>query len=217
VEAFEPQILGDLKFEGRLQGPLKDPTLEGDLNASNVLLHDEPLGVMSGHLLFSPTEVKFENGALVAAQGGPAKCTNSAPRHARAAEGRLDATVERISGDTVIAAAGLPIGQKFFSGDVSGEAHLTGLPGAPKGTATINLINGTISGQTAELAAASLVFDGNSMRLDRAEVRLPKGRLTADGGMDVNKYAFQVRGGGGNVDFVVLGNDRQAATVVVRR
>src|SRR5262249_8633492 len=110
VEAFEPQILGDIKFEGRLQGPFKDPTLEGDLNATNVLLHDEPLGAISGHLLFSPTDVKFENGALVAANGGSAKFTYSAPRDAQAAEGRLDATVERISGDTLIAAAGMPIG-----------------------------------------------------------------------------------------------------------
>src|SRR5262249_60280192 len=58
IEAFEPQILGDFKFEGRLQGQLKDPTLEGDLNASDVLLHDEPLGPISGHILFSPTAGK---------------------------------------------------------------------------------------------------------------------------------------------------------------
>src|SRR5215510_11829336 len=215
VEAFEPQILGDFKFEGRLQGPLKDPTLEGDLNVSNVLLHDEPLGAISGHLLFSSTEVKFENGALVAAQGGSAKFTYSAPRDARAAEGRLDAMVERISGDTLIAAAGLPVGQKFFSGDLSGEAHLTGLPGAPKGTATINLINGTISGQTAELAVASLVFDGNSMRLNRAEVRLPQGRLTADGDMDLNSYAFQVKGRVENLDLAALANAAEAANLSV--
>ncbi|HMB28057.1 MAG TPA: AsmA-like C-terminal region-containing protein, partial [Blastocatellia bacterium] len=215
VEAFEPQILGDFKFEGQLQGPLKGLTLEGELNASNVLLHDEPLGAISGHLLISPTEVKFENGALVAANGGSAKFTYSAPRDARAAEGRLDATVERVSGDTLIAAAGLPIGQKFFSGDLSGEAHLTGLPGAPKGTATINLINGTIGGQTTELAAASLVFDGNSMRLDRAEVRLPQGRLTADGDMDLNSYAFQAKGRVENLDLAALANAAEAANLAV--
>src|SRR5262245_17650169 len=215
VEAFEPQILGDFKFEGRLQGPFKDPKLEGDLNASNVLLHDEPLGAVSGHLLFSPTEVKFENGALVASNGGSAKFAYSAPRDARGPEGRLDATVERISGDTLIAAAGLPIGQKFFSGDISGEAHLAGLPGAPKGTATINLINGVIGGQTAELAAASMVFDGNSIRLDRAEVRLPQGRLAADGDMDLNSYAFQVKGRVENLDLAALANAAEGANLGV--
>src|SRR5262249_12244578 len=215
VEAFEPQILGDLKFEGRLLGSLKDPTLEGDLNASNVLLHDELLGAISGHLSFSPTEVKFENGALAAAQGGSAKFTYLAPRDARAAEGRLDATVERISGDTVIAAAGLPIGQKFFSGDISGEAYLTGLPGAPKGTASINLINGVIGGQTAELAAASLVFDGNSMRLNRAEVRLPQGRLTAAGDRAIKRYRFLAKGRGQDTDFARPANAAEAANLAV--
>ncbi|HEY6400158.1 MAG TPA: translocation/assembly module TamB domain-containing protein, partial [Blastocatellia bacterium] len=213
IEAFEPQILGDLKFEGRMQGPFKDPTLEGELNASNVSLHDEPLGAISGHLLFSPTEVKFENGALVAAGGGAAKFTYSAPRDARGAEGRLDATVERISGGTLIAAAGTPTGQKFFSGDISGEAHLTGLPGAPKGTATINLINGMIGGQSAELAAASLVFDGNHMRLSRAEVRLPQGKFTADGDMDLNSYAFQVKGRVENLDLAGIVNAAEAANL----
>ncbi|HKQ89161.1 MAG TPA: translocation/assembly module TamB domain-containing protein [Blastocatellia bacterium] len=215
VEAFEPQILGAFRFEGRLQGPFKDPTLEGDLNASNVLLHDESLGALSGHLSLSPTEVKFENGTLVAAQGGSAKFTYSAPRDTKATEGRLDATIERISGDTLIAAAGLPVGQKFFSGDISGEAHLTGLPRAPKGTAAINLINGTIGGQTAEMAAASLVFDGNSMRINRAEVRLPQGTLTADGAMDLNSYAYQATGRVENLDLAALANAAETPNLAV--
>ncbi|HEU0185788.1 MAG TPA: translocation/assembly module TamB domain-containing protein, partial [Blastocatellia bacterium] len=215
IEAFEPQILGDFKFEGRLQGPFKAPKLEGDLNASNVSLHDELLGAISGHLSFSPTEVKFENGALVAAGGGSAKFTYSAPRDAQGAEGRLDATVERISGDTLIAAAGLPVGQKFFSGDISGEVHLTGLPGAPKGTATINLINGMIGGQSAELAAASLVFDGNSLRIDRAEARLPQGRLTADGDMDLNSYAFKVKARVENLDLAGIVKAAEAPNLAV--
>jgi outer membrane protein assembly complex protein YaeT len=213
IETFEPQILGDFRFEGRLQGSFKDPTLEGDLNASNVLLHDESLGAISGHLLFSPTEIKFENGALVAASGGSAKFTYSAPRDARGVEGRLDATVERISGDTLIAAAGLPTGQKFFSGDVSGEAHLTGLPGATKGTATINLINGMIGGQTVELTRAGLIFDGNSMRLNRAEVRMSQGRFTADGDLDLNSYVFQVKGRVENLDLAGLVNAADAANL----
>ncbi|HKQ76220.1 MAG TPA: translocation/assembly module TamB domain-containing protein [Blastocatellia bacterium] len=213
VESFEPQILGDFKFEGRLQGPFKDPTLEGDLNASNVLLHDEPLGALSGHLSFSPTELKFENGALAAVNGGSAKFTYSAPRDALATEGRLDATIERISADTVIAAAGLPPGQKFFSGDISGDAHLTGLPDSPKGTATINLIDGVIGGQPAELTRASLLFDRNSVRLNRAEARLPQGRLTADGEMDLKRYDFQVKGRVENLDLAALVNAQETANL----
>src|SRR5262245_33564393 len=213
VEAFEPQILGDLKFEGRMQGPFKDPTFEGDLNASNVLIHDEPLGAISGHLSFSPSEVKLENGALAAPNGGSAKFSYSAPRDALAREGRLDATVERISADTLIGAAGLPPGQQFFSGNISGEAHLTGLPDAPKGTATINLIDGVIGGQTAELAAASLVFDGSRARLSRAEARLPQGRLTADGDMDLKSYVFQVKGRVKNLDLAALVNASETANL----
>jgi outer membrane protein insertion porin family len=215
VESIEPQILGDFKFEGRLQGPLKDPSLEGDLNASNVLLHDEPLGSLSGHVSFTPAEVKFENGALAAANGGSVKFSYAAPRDAMATGGRLDVTMDRISGDTLIAAAGLPPGQKFFSGDLSGEAHLTGLPSAPKGSAAINLINGTIGGQAAELATASMVFDGNSARIDRAEVRLPQGKLTAGGDIDLNTYVFQVKGRVENLDLGAAASAAELATLAV--
>src|SRR5262249_17205896 len=83
------------------------------------------------------------------------------------------------------------------------------------GTATINLINGMIGGQIAELTRASLVFDGSSARLNHAEAHLPQGRLTADGNMDLNSYVFQIKGRVENLDLAALVNAYEIANLVV--
>jgi outer membrane protein assembly complex protein YaeT len=206
LEDYEPQITGDLKFEGRVTGALKNPTIEGDLNAGSIALHDELVGSLRGHLLFSPAEVRFENGLLTATNNGTLKFNYSAPRDKIATEGRLDATLDRMLVDTLIVAAGLPSGQKLISGELSGEAHLTSLPESPQGTVTASLVNGLIAGQTAELATANLVLDGQTARLDRAEVRLPQGHLVTNGSLDLKNNTFQLQGSADSVDLSGLVN-----------
>ncbi len=201
---YEPQLVGDLKFEGRLTGPIKNPTIDADLNAASILLHDELLGSLTGHLLFSPAEVRLDNGLLTAANNGTVKFSYAAPRNKLATEGRLDAALDRIPVDTLIAAAGLPIGQKLISGDISGQAHLTALPAAPQGTVTVNLVDGVIAGQAAELATANLVLDGQTARIDRAEVRLSQGHLVANGSLDLKRNTFQLQGKADSINLGVL-------------
>ena len=200
LEDYEPQITGELKIEGQITGTLKDPTIEGSLKAASISLHDELLGSLSGQLLLSPTEVRFDNGLLTATNNGTLKFNYLAPRDKLATEGHLDATLDRISVDSMIAAAGLPVGQRLISGEVSGEAHLTALPANPQGTLTLNLINGVISGQTTEMAIVNLVLDGQTARLDRAEVRLPQGHILANGSLDLKTNIFQLQGKAESVD-----------------
>ncbi len=201
---YEPRIAGDLKFEGRITGMLKDPTIEGDLNAVSVSLHKVLLGSLTGRLLFSPKEVRFENGLLTADNNGTLKFSYAAPLDKIATEGRLDAALDRISVDTLIAAAGLPSGQKLISGELSGQAQLTALPESPRGTVTVNLVTGMIAGQTAELATANLILDDQTARIDRAEIRLPQGHLIANGSLDLKSNIFQLQGKADSVDLHAL-------------
>jgi hypothetical protein len=204
VEGYQPQIAGELKVEGRITGKLSDPTIEGNLNASSISLHDELLGSLTGRLLFSPTEVRLEDWLLTATNNGTVKLNYEAPRDQIATEGRLDATLERISVDTLFAAAGLSRGQKLISGELSGEAHLTSLPASPQGVVNIKLLNGTIGGQTAELATANLIIDGQTVRLDRTEIRLPQGLVVANGSLDLKSNSFQLQGKAESVDLGAL-------------
>jgi outer membrane protein assembly complex protein YaeT len=194
ITDYEPQIIGDLKFDGRLSGQLDEATIEGDLTAATVGLRDAILGALTGHLLVSPVEVRIEKGVITALNGGSAKFDLVTPLDSKAASGKLDAVVDRINLENILAALGSPNANQFISGDVSGEAHLTGLPGALNGAAQFNLINGTIAEQPAQLAAATLKFDQRNVLLERLEVQLPQSHMTASGEMNIDDYSFKVRG-----------------------
>jgi outer membrane protein assembly complex protein YaeT len=193
-EKYEPRIFGDFSFNGTITGPIEDPTVAGDLNASSVGLRDEILGSLTGRVLLSPAEIRFEQAVLTAANGGTASINYAAPRAEAATDGRLDATLERIDIDAIIAAAGLPSQREFITGEVSGEAHLTGLPAAPRGNVTLNLVNGRIAGQTPESAVAVANFDNQTVRIERVEVRFTDGRIFSTGTIAIETKEFQFQG-----------------------
>jgi outer membrane protein insertion porin family len=211
---YKPRLAGAFSFEGSVTGSITDPAIEGDLKAADVGMRERTIGSLSGHVRLTPTDVAFENGILAVADGGTAKFSYAAPRAAVATDGRLDATLDRINVETLTAAAGLESQQKFISGILSGEAHLTGLPGSPTGTATVNLLDGTLAGQTADLATANLVFDGKTAKLERSEIRLAQGQLIANGNFDLKTNDFQLQGNADNVDLGQLTASLNVATVV---
>jgi outer membrane protein assembly complex protein YaeT len=200
LQPYDPKLAGDFSFKGRLAGPLDDPTIEGDLNASQVGVLGDTLGALTGHVRVTPTDVAFEGGTLAAANGGTAKFEYAAPRAETATSGRFDATLDRIGVGTVTTIAGVSKDQTYVSGELSGEVHVTGLPAAPTGKAEVNLVNGTVGGQPAEVAAASVVFDGRSARIERAELRTAQGQFVADGEYEFESKNFRLDARAENVD-----------------
>jgi outer membrane protein assembly complex protein YaeT len=190
----EPQLLGDLKFDGHITGKLDQATVTGEVSAANVGLRDGLLGALSGRVTASKDELRIANGTLAALNGGSARFDLFAPLDPKAETGRLDATINRISLETILAATGLPDAGEFISGDISGKASLNGLPGALRGTAKISLENGTISGQPASLATADVRFDGEQAILEPLEVQLPKTHLVATGNFHLKDFVFQAQG-----------------------
>lgn len=211
---YKPRLAGAFSFEGSVTGSITDPAIEGDLKAADIGMRDRTIGSLTGHVRVSPTDVAFENATLAVVDGGTAKFSYAAPRASLATDGRLDATLDRINVETLTAAAGLSSQQQFISGVLTGEAHLTGLPGSPTGTATVNLLDGTLAGQTADLATANLVFDGKTARLERSEIRLAQGQLVASGNYDLKTSDFQLQGNADNVDLAQLVASLNVATAV---
>lgn len=194
INEYEPNLSGDFNFTGTLKGKLADPTVAGDLKAAKVGLQNELLGSLSGQLLYSPAEIRFENALLTANNGGTVKLDYAAPRAETATSGTLNATFDRINAEEVVKLSGFKLEQKFLAGELTGEAHLTGLPAAPQGNVNVNLQNGTILGQPAQLATARVVFDAQTARLENVEARLPQGNLTATGTYEIKSKIFQVQG-----------------------
>jgi outer membrane protein insertion porin family len=196
---YPPRLAGDFSLTGHLSGKLSDPSIESDVNASSIGLRDQALGKLTGHIVLSPTDVALQNGVLAATDGGTLKFSYTSPRATAATDGHIDATIDHINVDTIVAAAELE-NQTVITGAVSGEAHLTGLPGSPTGTATINLIDATIGGEQAQSATASVVFDGKTMRLDNATLKTATGQLVATGNLDLKTNDFQAQGHADNID-----------------
>jgi outer membrane protein assembly complex protein YaeT len=197
MTTYEPRLFGDFRFTGTLTGRLDNPTIAGDLQASSFGLRDEILGALRGRVLVSPSEFRFEQGSLAidtaTGAGASARFNYVAPRDVAGATGRFDITFERIDLDSLLGGFGLPTQQKLVTGEVSGLAHLTGLPAAPRGDVNLNLINGIIAGQRAESATAVVRFDTQTARIERVEARLPQGHFTASGviNLQTNEYQFQ--------------------------
>jgi len=194
IEQYEPQIIGKLKLEGRVSGPIEKPLVEADVNAETVGLRDAILGSLAGRVTVSPTEARVEKGLITASNGATAKFDLISPLDKNADSGKLDVTLDRINLETILAAAGSPSANQFISGDISGEAHLTGLPAAIEGAAQINLIDGMIADQPAQSATAEIRIEDKDAILEELAVQLPQSRILANGSMNLEDYAFQLGG-----------------------
>ncbi len=203
IERYEPQLIGDFKFEGRVTGPIEKATVEADVKAGMFGLRDAILGSLAGHVFLSPSEARVEKGVITASNGESIKFDFAAPLDQNATSGRLDATIDRMNLEMILAAAGSPSANQFITGAVSGEVHLTGLPAKPVGSGRLNLVNGKIADREAQLATASVKFEGNNATLELLEVQTPPQRLTASGSMNLDDYSFKV---GGKAERISLAN-----------
>ncbi|HKE03649.1 MAG TPA: AsmA-like C-terminal region-containing protein, partial [Blastocatellia bacterium] len=194
IQQYEPQLIGAFKFEGRVMGPVEKAVVDGDVNAETFGLRDAVLGSLAGHISVSPSEARVEKGLITASNGGSLKFDLATPLDTEANTGRLDATLDRMNLEAILAASGSPSMNQFITGDVSGEIHLTGLPASASGTAAVNLVNGKIAEREAQLATAGVKFDGRNALLERLEVSTPQQHLTASGSMNLEDYSFRLVG-----------------------
>ncbi len=194
INEYKPKVSGDFNFTGTLTGDIANPAIAGNLQAAQVGLQNELLGSLRGQLLFSPAEIRFEQALLTVNNGGTVNLDYVAPRASTGSSGTLNATFARINTQDIIKVAGVSFDQKLLAGELTGEAHLTGLPAAPLGNVTATMANGIIAGQLAQQTTAKIIFDAQTAKLERVEVRLPQGQITASGDYNFKSKNFQVQG-----------------------
>ena len=194
INEYKPTLYGDFNFTGTLTGELANPAIAGNLQAANFGLQNEQIGSLSGQLLFSPTEIRFEDAVLTAKNGGTVNLSYVAPRASTATSGTLNGTFTRINLEELFKVSGVKFDPKLLTGELTGEAQLTGLPASPEGAVTANLQNGTVAGQVAEQATARIIFDSQTARMERVELRLAQGKISASGDYNFKTKNFQVAG-----------------------
>jgi outer membrane protein assembly complex protein YaeT len=207
IERYEPQVIGDFKFEGRLKGPIEKAAVEADVRAGMFGLRDAILGSLAGHVFISPSEARVEKGSITASNGESIKFDFATPLDQNANTGRFDATLDRMNLEMILAASGSPSANQFITGAVSGEVHLTGLPAKPLGSGRLNLVNGKIADREARLATISVKFEGKNATLELLEIQTPPQRLIASGSMNLDDYSFKA---GGKAERISLANFAEA-------
>src|SRR5262249_44201762 len=201
IEQYEPQLIGNIKVEGRLTGQIEKAVVEADVNAETFGLRDAILGSFAGHISVSPSEARVEKGLITAPNGGSGKFELAPPLDKKAKKGKLEAKGDRKKMEAELAAPGSPSVDQIRTRAAPGEVHVTGLPASASGAATVNLVNGKIAEREAQLAAASMKFEGRNASLERLEVSTSSQHLTASGSMNLEDYSFRL---GGKADRISL-------------
>ncbi|QQS46390.1 MAG: translocation/assembly module TamB domain-containing protein [Acidobacteriota bacterium] len=206
VAEYEPQIIGNFRFDGNLRsrtletdrgeitGFAEHLSIEGGIDAETVGLRDALLGALTGKLFLSNDEIRVSSGMVKASNGGTVGFDLRTAFDPNSTDGRLDAVIDRIELDSILAASGAPDAGQVVTGEITGEIHLTELPGSMRGTALVRLVNGTIANQPADLAMADVRFDGRTAILEELAVRLRESSLSVRGSMNLDDYAFRVEG-----------------------
>jgi len=206
IVEYEPQLIGDFSFIGTIRGRTvengpgmesviaRDISIEGDIDAETAGLRDALLGSLKGRLFVSNDRIRVSGGQVLSPGGGSLKFDLDTPFDPKSTAGRVDAVIDRIDLDTLLAASGAPDAGKVVTGEIAGEVHLSGLPGEIRGTSNVRLVNGTIANRPAETASADIRFEGRTATLDELIVRISESSLNVSGSMNLEDYAFRVSG-----------------------
>ncbi len=206
IVEYEPQLIGNFSFNGTIRGRTvengpgeesavtRDISIEGDIDAETAGLRDALLGSLKGRLFVSNERIRVSGGQVLSPGGGSLKFDLDTPFDPKSTAGWIDAVIDRIELDTLLAASGAPDAGKVVTGEIAGEVHLSGLPGEFHGTSNVRLVNGTIAGRPAELASADVRFEGKTATLNELIVRISESSLNVSGSMNLEDYAFRVSG-----------------------
>lgn len=188
---------GDLAFSGKLTGNITDPVIEGRGVISSISMRGRELGAVSSDIASSPEGVELRNGRLDDIGGGRAEFELSFPT-AGSNNISVTATLTDVNAGNLLAALPVELPERLrdFDGKTSGRVAITGLPDRSQGTIDLSAANGTIAGQPFDGFRAKAVFDGTSIELNEAELRVGTGGVTASGRYDrsTTEFTADIRG-----------------------
>ncbi len=193
VHEHEVQLTGALNFRGLVTGSLDEPQVKGHLALDALHLYDESLGQFSADLSYANQTFRLERGWLRQHKGGRAELTANHPFE-RANSATLRLRLEKFELAPVVRL----LGTFPFEGLLSGEAEITGLPEARRGTAHYQITNARYGEIALEEASGRVVLDGRRIELNALRLRSGKGVMTGKLSLDTETkgYSVNLRGEG---------------------
>ncbi len=187
VREREVQLTGALNFRGRLTGSLDEPQVNGHLALDAIYLYDELLGQFSADVNYAHQTLRLERGWLTQPKGGCAELTASYSFE-RANSATVRMHLEKFELASVVRLFGI----FSFEGLLSGEAEITGLPDARRGTAHYQITKARYGELELEEASGRVVLDGRRIELNALRLRSGKGLMTGNLSLDTETKGYRV-------------------------
>ncbi len=199
LDSMQVAVAGKLNLNGDLTGNLYDPTFDGRASLDSISLRGRELGSVSTDIFFAPDGIDLKNGKLQEQNGGSAAFTVNIRNAGEDVAVKADLT--DVNAGNLLAALPLELPESLrdFNGKTSGRIDISGLPDNARGEVNLTSANGIIAGQPFDGLNVKAVFNGTSVDLEQAEIRLGTGLVTATGRYDRASAAFNFDLGGKSV------------------
>ncbi|MEO6655775.1 MAG: translocation/assembly module TamB domain-containing protein [Pyrinomonadaceae bacterium] len=197
LDSMQVQVAGNLTFDGTVTGNLSDPTIDGRSSLDSISLRGRELGSVSTDIFVSPLGVELRNGKLQERNGGDALFTVSVPNTGKN-NVAVKATLTNVNAGNLLAVLPVELPERIrdLDGQTSGTIDISGLPNESRGEINLAAAKGIIAGQTFDNLNVKAVFNGTTIDLQRAEMQIGAGRLTASGNYDRASQSFDFDLGG---------------------
>ena len=190
-DSMKAQVAGNLTFDGKITGNLTDPFVAGRASLDSLSLRGRELGSLSSDIAVLPSGIEIKNGRLQESGGGNIVFDISVPTFG-ANNIAVNATLTDVNAGNLLAALPVDLPEQIsdFNGKTSGTVNLSGLPSQSQGEVNIASTQGSIAGQTFDNLIVKAVFKGSLVDLERGEIRIGDGLLSANGLYDIDSSVF---------------------------
>ncbi|MEO7538403.1 MAG: translocation/assembly module TamB domain-containing protein [Pyrinomonadaceae bacterium] len=193
LDSMEARFAGKMNFDGTITGNLTDPTINGRATLDSLSMRGREVGSIATDIFASPAGVELRDGKLTQPDGGSATFAVNIPSGG-ANNTSVKATLTNVNAGNLLAALpiSLPVKIRDFDGQTSGTVDISGLPNNSQGEINLAAARGTIAGQAFDGLNVKAVFTGTRVELQKAEMRIGNGNLTATGNYDRGTEAFNL-------------------------
>ncbi len=198
LDSMQAQFAGNLNFDGTVTGNLSDPTIDGRASLDSISLRGRELGSVVTDLFVSPLGVELRNGKLQERGGsGSALFTVNIPSGGKN-NVAVNATLSGVNAGNLLAALPIELPERIrdLDGSTSGTVDIRGLPNESQGEINLSAAKGTVVGQSFDNLIVKAVFNDTLIDLQRGEMQIGAGRLTANGNFDRASDSFNFDLGG---------------------
>lgn len=192
-QAATPAISGKVTLNATAQGSMKNPRVEAQLSAEDLLVEGSRWSSAKMTLHADPSQFSVQNGSLVNAQKGRASFSASVKLHSwsydphDAIQGKLDAQQIRIADLLQVANQRYPV-----SGDLTAHLSLDGSQLNPAGSGQIEIANANVYGEPLDQLRTKIrAADGVISTTMTASAKA--GTINADLDYTAKSKAYQLR------------------------